>query len=242
MDKRRLSIIKPDQKFTKFEEDVIEAASNASQHKEKLIEQRLKEGQIEPETIEIVEPQDNTFTTSSGQWIEQHPLSAVDYLLFIEKSRPPRSVGSSPRSIGRQAAIEWLLQKAYTIDNQPLTAALMDSLNFDIRDFNHLVAELLNIDEEINLHDEADEITESKNFTFEGRRIKRLSIPWRYGLKLQEDMAQGKIASGYSSLFTQFWMIDDQLITDEMMRGIDKNDVGIKLAVIIYQCLEKILF
>ena len=37
---RRLSILKPDQKFTKFEEDIIDAAEGAHQHKEALAKQR----------------------------------------------------------------------------------------------------------------------------------------------------------------------------------------------------------
>lgn len=183
-----------------------------------------------------------TVELSNSKQAILNPLSANDYLLFLEKSRPPRKPGSSPRAIGRQAAMEWLIGKAYTIDRQPVTGMLMDQLQLDVSDFNLLTTKLLAIEEEATLNDDAESIEKSKDFMIEGRKIQRQPISWRYGIKLQDELATGKVVQCYQNLFVNFWTIDGQKITKEMMEGVTVNDVGIKLCTIIYQCLDSILF
>ena len=199
---------------------------------QQLTQNYLQEQRQQLETVEL----------SNGKQAILNPLSANDYLLFLEKSRPPRKPGSSPRAIGRQSATEWLISKAYTIDGQPLTGILMDQLRLDISDFNLLTTKLLAIEEEAKLNDDAESIEKSKDFTIQERRIQRQPISWRYGIKLQDELATGNIVQCYQNLFVNFWTINNQPITKEMMEGVTPNDVGVKLCTIIYQCLDSVLF
>lgn len=169
-------------------------------------------------------------------------ISADDYLLFLEKSQPPRKPGSSARAIGQNAAIAWLISQSYTVNGQPLHENLMDELGLELQDFNSLVNALVGVEGEAICNDDVADITQSKDFDYCGRNVKRKPISWRYGMKLQTELNQGRVSDAYGNLFKLFWLINDQPITEEMMKqkAVD-GGVGGDLAVIIFNCLNATL-
>ncbi|NEP08727.1 MAG: hypothetical protein F6K14_00405 [Symploca sp. SIO2C1] len=187
----------------------------------------------------IAESKINTIVPlSCGVNAVLQPLSANDFLLFQEKAMTPRSPGASARAIGRQAAVEWLIRKAYTVNDKPLTADLMDEFGVEVKEFNQLLYPVLGLEGEVTCHDNATDVGESDDFTYEGRRVTRKPISWRYALKFQDEISKGA-ADAYRNMITSFFEIDSSPITPEMMASPD--GVGVGLTALIFQRLGKCL-
>ena len=193
-------------------------------------------------TLSTQEKTDNQINTivplSCGVNAVLQPLSANDFLLFQEKAMTPRSPGASARAIGKQAAVEWLIRKAYRVNDKPLTADLMDEFGVEVKEFNQLLYPVLGLEGEVTCHDDATDVGDSDDFTYEGRRVTRKPISWRYALKFQDEMNKGA-ADAYRSMITRFFEIDAQPITSEMMASPD--GVGVGLTALIFQRLGKCL-
>ncbi|NEQ64505.1 MAG: hypothetical protein F6K21_03185 [Symploca sp. SIO2D2] len=166
------------------------------------------------------------------------PLSANDFLLFQEKAMTPRTPGASARAIGRQAAVEWLIRKAYKVNDKPLTADLMDEFGVEVKEFNQLLYPVLGLEGEVTCHDNATDVGESDDFSYEGHRVTRKPISWRYALKFQDEISKGA-ADAYRNMITSFFEIDSMPITPEMMASPD--GVGVGLTALIFQRLGKCL-
>lgn len=118
----------------------------------------------------------------------------------------------------------------------------MDKMQLDIKDFNALLGGLLSIVEEVDCNDDVGDVIDSRDFIFKGRRVTRDDISWRYGIKLQSSLAEGKQYEAFQNLFMQFWKIDGEKITKQMMDTPEsEGGVGVQLATIIVGCLRKLL-
>ncbi len=178
---------------------------------------------------------------SNGKLAVGKQLSANDYLLYIEKSMPPRQPGSSARAIGQDNATLWLIQQSYTVDGQMLTDSLMDDLGLSLKDFSSLVTGFLSVEGEIETYDNESSIT-SQDFDYKGHRIKRKNISWRYGTKLQKMLSQGRVQDAYTDMITTFWTIDDGKITPEMMTQTYKDGgIGSDLCKLMVEAIAQLM-
>ena len=215
-------------------------SSLKAQHGSSLESQRLDtEEETEQEENTEVEPQ-LVIELSNGKYAIACDLTANDYLLYIEKSLPPRQPGSSARSIGTEAASIWLIQKAYTVDDEPLTDDLMDEMELTLKDYGSLITALMAVDVEIEPLDDEDSI-QSQDFKYKGKRIQRKPISWRYGTKLQKMLSQGRMQDAYADIIQRFWTIDGKAIAPQMMiKKFSEGGVGSELCKIMVEAMAEL--
>jgi hypothetical protein len=143
------------------------------------------------------------------------PVSAWQYLLFIEKSQTPQT-GGSPRAIGSMLSQAWLYCQAYTLNGEPLTELKLTALELSMREANRLFEPIANTNIEIEILDGADTYEESEHLDVGGAEYRVKSIPWEASDRWMSDV-RISIAQAYKNMIKSYITRDETPITDTML-------------------------
>lgn len=154
--------------------------------------------------------------------IHEKQFTPLDLLLFEEKRIEPNHPAATTRSIGFLKACEWFIPNCYDIEIDdkcyPLIANLLDKCGFEAPHIISLISGIARVEGEVDFHDNTEQVADSDDFTFNGTRIKRLPISWRYTPQFLAAQARKDLTRINVDIITKYFTLNDQPITEEMLR------------------------
>lgn len=136
-------------------------------------------------------------------------------------------------------------------DEQPgrsLTPGLLDALGIEADEFGALLRLVIGIEGDVTYNDLSEEdveggrgIGDSNDFTYRGKRIRRLPIHWTETLKIQKSLLK-QPRQTYINLFTKYFTINDEPLTFDALKDPNPDrGLGVKLGILIFLRLGKFL-